>query len=89
MIPDTSNFYSSLHTHFTQERIAGLFRQAGWEVRKTGWYDFEVTCSWAELVIEAENPILLHGCVADVETNAERVLTLLREAGGILRGRML
>ena len=42
---------------------------------------FEVSCPWAELVIEAEAPLLMHGSVTDVLTNAERLLTPLQKAG--------
>jgi hypothetical protein len=80
-IPDTSNFYGSLHTTLSREQVAGLYGALGWRVRKCSWTDFEVFGPWAELVIEAEAPILLHGSVADVLANAEELVAPLRAAG--------
>jgi hypothetical protein len=37
-------------------------------------------CSFAELVVEAGSPILMHGAVADVVANLARILSPLREA---------
>jgi len=80
-IPDTSNFFSSLHTAKSLREVAGLFGAAGWEVREPDDSDHvEVLCPWAELVIESGAPILMHGPVADVEVNAERILAVLRRA---------
>lgn len=79
-IPDASNFYSALDTTWPRQRVANLFRLLGFEVRKCSWVDFEITCDWAELVIEAEAPVLMHGPVADVLANAEKLLARLREA---------
>ena len=49
--------------------------------RRCGWTDYEVIGPFAELVIEAESPILLHGPVADVQENADHILATLRDAG--------
>jgi hypothetical protein len=80
-IPDTSNFYSSLHTTLSREQVAGLYGALGWEVRKCSWTDYEVFGPWCELVIEAESPILMHGPVADVLAHAEELLAPLPAAG--------
>jgi lysophospholipid acyltransferase (LPLAT)-like uncharacterized protein len=50
-------------------------------IRKCAWDEFEIQLPWAELVIEAESPVLMHGTVADVLIDAERLLAVLREAG--------
>jgi hypothetical protein len=80
-IPDTSNFFSSLQTPLSREQVAGLFGALGWQVRKCSWVDYEVISDWAELVIEAEGPILMHGPVADLPARAEEVVAPLRAAG--------
>jgi hypothetical protein len=80
-IPSHTNFSSALHTGSSRRRVAELYRPLGWEVRKCGWSEYEMRCPFAELVIEAESPFLMHGEVADVITNAERILAPLREAG--------
>lgn len=36
---------------------------------------------WAELVIEAESPILMHGLVADLPARVEELVIPLRAAG--------
>jgi len=80
-VPDASNFYSSLHTTRSRQEVAGLFGAAGWEVWEPDDSDhLEVHCPWAELVIESASPILMHGPVADVPPNAERVLAVLERA---------
>jgi hypothetical protein len=60
---------------------ARLFERLGWRVRKCSWTDYEIRSPFAELVIEAESPILLHGPVAEVEANVGQILAPLREAG--------
>jgi hypothetical protein len=80
-VPDWSNFFSSLHTSLSREQVAGLYAARGWQVRKCSWVDYEVVSDWAELVIEAESPILMHGPVADVVARAEDLVAPLRAAG--------
>jgi len=72
-LPDTSNFYSSLHCGLSREQVARLFGALGWRVSKCSWTDFEVKCPWAELVIEGESTILMHGLVADVLDRPEEL----------------
>lgn len=81
-IPDGSNFYGCLHTAMPLWQVAELFRTAGWVVgQPDDWDHWVASCPWAELVIESQAPVLVHGPVADVETNAERVLAVLEPAG--------
>jgi hypothetical protein len=80
-LPDGSNFFSALDTPLSREEIAGLYGARGWRVRKCSWVDYEVISDWAELVIEAESPILMHGPVADLPARAEELVAPLREAG--------
>ena len=80
MIPDSSNFFASLDTARSRRAIAGLFAPT-WIVRECSWTDYEVRSPFAELIIEAESPMLLHGPVAEVEVNADRILATLRAAG--------
>jgi hypothetical protein len=80
-MPDSSNFFSALDTTMSREQVAGLYGALGWQVRKCSWVDYEVTCDWAQLVIEAESPILMHGPVADLMARAEELVAPLRAAG--------
>ena len=81
MIPESSNFFASLRTTRARRRVAGIFTPPTWTVRRCSWTDYEVSSPFADLVIEAESPILLHGPVAEVEANADRILATLRAAG--------
>jgi hypothetical protein len=80
-VPDESNLFGSLDTTLPKERIARLFEPFGWKVRRCAWTDWEVTYDFADLVIESENPILIHGPVADPLTNLPRVIEPLASAG--------
>jgi hypothetical protein len=80
-IPEGSNFFGSLVTSLSKGEIAQLYGAAGWTVRKCSWVDFEIRCAWAELIIDGDSPILLHGSVADVLVNADRILEPLVKAG--------
>ncbi len=80
-IPDSSNFFGSLHTSLSRAQVAGLYGARGWQVRKCSWVDYEVISDWAELVIEAESPVLMHGPVADLPARAEELVAPLRAAG--------
>ena len=81
MIPESSNFFASLSTTRSRRSVAELFTPPTWVVRKCGWADYEVNGSFADLVIEAESPTLLHGSVADVVAKADQILATLRAAG--------
>ncbi len=80
-IPDGSNFFSSLFTSLTRKQVAHLYGKLGWEVRKCTWVDYEILSDWAQLVIEAESPILMHGPVADLPGRVEELVAPLRDAG--------
>lgn len=81
-LPDHSNFYSMLRTNLSRKQVAGLFGARGWEVvEPDDWDHLEVVCPWAELDIESEWPILMHGPVADVVAHAEEAVAPLRAAG--------
>jgi hypothetical protein len=74
VIPESSNFFASLSTTRSRRSVAGLFTPPTWVVRKCGWADYEVNGSFADFVIEAESPTLLHGSVADVVAKADQIL---------------
>lgn len=80
-LPESSNFFSSVHHGLTKAEVVALFQRAGWKVRKCSWTDYEVTCEWAELVIEADNPVLVHGLVANPQENVPRIAGLFDASG--------
>ena len=77
-MPEMIDFAACLRTTRSTRRIARLFRPPIWEVGKCAWYDHEITSPFAELVMEADSPILLHGWLMDYQVNAEQVFALLR-----------
>ncbi len=80
-LPDAANFFCALDTGLTRKQIARLYGALGWRVRRCAWADYEVASDWAELVIEAEAPVLMHGLVADLLARAEELVAPLRAAG--------
>jgi len=80
-LPAQTNFCSAVQTDLQPEEIARLFASPVWRVRKCSWTDYEAISDFAELVIEASNPVLVHGLVADPTVNADRVVEPLVAAG--------
>ncbi len=80
-IPSSSNLYGSFRGRVSKAQIAAFFEADGWSVRKCSWTDFEVTSQFAELVIEGNDPILLHGPVADISCNVDRIAGVLAKSG--------
>ena len=79
--PDSSNFFSSLKTELSRRQVAHLYEPLGWAIGKCSWTDYGIQSPWADLIIEAESPVLMHGPVANVLVNAEHILSPLRAAG--------
>lgn len=80
-IPEKPNFFSMIGAGFDRQQIAELYREAGWRVRKCSWTDYEIESDWAELILEGESPVLLHGSVSDLPSRAEELLAPLRING--------
>ncbi len=79
-LSERSNFYASIDTRLRRQEIARLFVASGWSTRKCGFHEYELGSDFAELVLEADGPFLLHGLVRDVLTNAHQIATVLRKA---------
>ena len=80
-IPDSSNFFASLNTALNHIELAKLFEKQGWAIYEPDdCFHVEVMCEWGELIIESCSPVLLHGPVAEVLTNADHILSVLRNA---------
>jgi hypothetical protein len=80
-LPDGSNLFGALRTELARRDIANLFVKAGWSMRNSAWDDYELTSTFAELILEADAPILLHGSVEEIETNALAIASILEDAG--------
>ena len=72
---------SVLNTNLTQQQVAELFRPHGWLIGKWSWTGSEIHCAWAQLYLDGEGEILLHGPLADPLTHAEELFAPLRSAG--------
>jgi hypothetical protein len=70
-----------LSTALSQQQVAQLYRAPEWRVRKHSWFEYEVRCPWAELCLEGEGDILMHGPVTNSGVHAEQILAPLRAAG--------
>ena len=79
--PDTANFHSSLRTALSNEQVADLYGALGWRIRRCGWSEYEVSGPWAQLIIEADAPILMHGFLVDVLVHVDELLSPLGGAG--------
>ena len=80
-IPDRPNCFSTIGPELSLDKIAKIFRAAGWEVRKSGWTEYEISCGWAELELVDAPPVLLSGAVADLPARLEEVFAPLVAAG--------
>ena len=49
-------------------------------MRRCGAAEYDLRTSFAELVLESEHPFLIHGSVADIVANAQRIADVLRAA---------
>lgn len=59
-----NNFYASF-IDVNKLRIKEVFEKNGWDCRKAGWVDYELTNSWSELTLEGEeNEPLLNGMIS-------------------------
>jgi hypothetical protein len=65
----------------SKDGIANLFAVSGWNVRRCSWVDYELTSSFAELILEGEGQLLLHGTVSKLSANVKAIASVLRDAG--------
>jgi len=79
-LPEGSNLYATLHGSLTAPQVVELFVASGWSTRKSGRDSHELRSNQGELVLEAQDPLLLHGALTNVLENAPRVADVLRQA---------
>lgn len=72
-----NNFYARLTGHPPLGELAEAFYRAGWNVRKAAWDEYEVTHTWAALLLIPRG--LVAGMVAP--GCRDRMVGLLRELG--------
>jgi hypothetical protein len=79
--PARNNFYGTIEGTLDKFKLAASFAADGWSVRKCSWTDYELTCGVAELILQGDDPMFLHGVVADVLRNVQGIAEVLRNAG--------
>ena len=72
-----NNFYGSLIGDPPGGDVAEALHHAGWSVRKASWHEYEVSNTWAELLIIPTG--LVSGVVAP--GHRDRLLDLFTELG--------
>jgi hypothetical protein len=80
-LPANSNMHGVISSATSKDDLAKLFSFAGWEVRRCSWKDYELTSAFAELILEGEDEVLLHGSVSDVLENVSSIASVLRAGG--------
>lgn len=60
-IPDATNLFCTVATDLSREEVAGAFVAAGWAQRRRGLGEHELSSDFAELVLDGNDPLLLHG----------------------------
>ena len=80
--PERNNFYASFN-RVNKGKIAEIFANNGWLLRKSSWTDFELRNDWSDLILqgEEENP-LMNGVIIYNETNIEKMDATLAMMGG-------
>src|SRR5688572_24272783 len=80
LIPDSTNLFGTIDTALTHEKVAAVFAAAGWTTRRSGFDEFMLESPFAELILEGDQKSLLHGPVANLLVNAQRIADILRQA---------
>ena len=78
------SIYATLDGAPDKTLLAQQFAAHGWHIRKAGWDAFEMRHACAELILEAQSPVLLHGnlcCIGDSEEILADMLRILQSAG--------
>lgn len=76
------HIYMSLWSDLTRAEIAAVFSSSGWSSRKCSWTDYEVELTdKAALVIESENPVLVHGPLGSVSEMVPEIRKILDDFG--------
>ncbi len=64
MLPESSNVYGVIYSSYSKEKIAKKIGEAGWNVSKASWFDWELINDFSELIIDGNEEVLIHGCVS-------------------------
>jgi hypothetical protein len=64
MIPTGTNVYGIIDSSLSKEEITKKFSAHGWRISKASWFDWEITNDFAELILEGNEQLLIHGPVS-------------------------
>jgi hypothetical protein len=85
-VPNELDLFIAIFGGLDRRGVARVCERLGWEVRRSGWAEYEMRSPVAELEVQAESPVLLHGSVLGNLDIVESVLAPLREAGAVFEG---
>jgi hypothetical protein len=78
-LPEGSNLFGCVWLP-DPKQAAALLQDEGWTVRKAGFAEYEATEEGAEMLIEASEPVLIHGMSVRPEKTTERMAAIFRRA---------
>ena len=64
MIPNGTNVHGIIYSSLSKEEITKKFSTNGWMIWKASWYDWEITNDFADLILEGDKELLIHGPVS-------------------------
>jgi len=71
--PERNNFYA-FFIGIDKARVAEVFSNNGWRLRKCSWTDFELENDWSVLILEGEEKQpLMNGMVMYDKTNTDKL----------------
>lgn len=77
-LPNKDNLFVTLNTSLTKIMITHAFENNGWNIRRCSLEDYEMRCSWGELIVEGIEPLLLHGGIHNIIDNVDKILEILK-----------
>ena len=81
ILPESTNFYCFLRSKDPQSVLL-VFPNSNWHVRKSGWTEWELISTWAELNLDlTSDGLLLNGLVAFHPNNITQLDQLLDKVG--------
>lgn len=78
--PDRSNVFGTLAVVAPLE-AAAILGGEGWDIRKSGFAEFDARDAVSEFTIEAASPVLIHGVCALPDAAVERLAGAFRKEG--------
>lgn len=75
------DIYMTLETPLSCAAVNALFAKRGWSSSMCSWTEYEVTSSYAELIITPGSPMLISGGIDRDPHSVDLILAILDDAG--------